>query len=147
MFDYHLRTQQRAQFRAMIRPSFIALVSLSLVCGAFSFLHPDAVSFSPKNWFPRDLQRLETLSFQSAQRRPKPLAFSDGKGMVAGASSSLAVHAGTEALKKGGNAMDACLTTALAGTNSVCVSTKYFWTVKLLRPVLQFSVSYFNHVP
>ena len=126
MFDYLLRTQEHAQFRAMNRPCFIALVSLSLVGGAFAFLHPDAVSFSPKTWYPRDLQRLETLSFQSAQRRPKPLAFSDGKGMVAGASSSLAVHAGTEALKKGGNAMDACLTTALAGTSSVRVSTKYF---------------------
>jgi len=41
------------------------------------------------------------------------LAFSDGKGLVAGTSSALAVHAGTEALRKGGNAVDACLTTAL----------------------------------
>lgn len=124
--DYLLGTQGRARFNAMNRLIFVALVFLSLVCGTFAFLHPDAVSFSPKTWFPRDLQRLEALSFQSAQRRPKPLAFSDGKGMVAGASSSLAVHAGTEALKKGGNAMDACLTTALTGTKSVRGSTKHF---------------------
>lgn len=104
----------------------VALVFLSLGCGAFAFLHPEAVSFSPKAWFPRDLQRLEALSLQSAQRRPKALAFSDGKGMVAGTSNSLAVHAGTEALKKGGNAMDACLTTALTGTKSVRGSTKQF---------------------
>ena len=107
-------------------PILVTLVFLSLMCGTFAFLHPDAVSFSPKTWFSRDLQRLEALSLQSAQRRPKPLAFSNGKGLVAGTSSSLAVYAGTEALKKGGNAMDACLTTALTGTNSVRGSTKHF---------------------
>ena len=142
--DYLLRTQGRARFNTMNRIISVALVFLSLGCGAFAFLHPEAVSFSPKAWFPRDLQRLEALSLQSAQRRPKPLAFSDGKGMVAGTSNSLAVHAGTEALKKGGNAMDACLTTALTGTKSVCESTKHVWTVK--PQCLQFSSSYFNHV-
>jgi len=123
--DYLLRTQSRAQFSVMNRLFFVALVFLSLVSESLAFLHPDAVSISPKTWFPRDLRRLEALSLQSGQRRPKPLAFSDGKGMVAGASSSLAVHAGTEALKKGGNAMDACLTTALTGTKSVRGLTKH----------------------
>lgn len=103
----------------MNRLIFVGLVILSLMCGTFAFLHPEAVSFSPKTWFPRDLQRLEALSLQNSQRRPKPLAFSDGKGLVAGTSSSMAVHAGTETLKKGGNAMDACLTTALTGTNAL----------------------------
>ncbi|KAJ7385719.1 glutathione hydrolase [Desmophyllum pertusum] len=85
-----------------------------MVYDAFAFLPPpETVSFSPKTWLQRDLQRLEALSLQYPQRRPKPLAFSDGKGLVAGTSSALAVHAGTEALRKGGNAMDACLTTAL----------------------------------
>ncbi|KAL9969304.1 hypothetical protein ACROYT_G021503 [Oculina patagonica] len=97
----------------MNRPIFLALVILLSVCSAFAFLPPEAVSFSPKTWLHRDLQRLEALSLQNSQRRPKPLAFSDGKGLVAGTSSAMAVHAGTEALKKGGNAMDACLTTAL----------------------------------
>lgn len=145
--DYLLRTQGRTvQRSAMNRLMFVALVFLSLGCGAFAFFHPEAVSFSPKAWFPRDLQRLEALSLQSARRRPKPLAFSDGKGMVAGTSSSLAVHAGTEALKKGGNAMDACLTTALTGTTSVRGSTNTF---KLFIPsvsslVVLTSITYFR---
>ena len=99
--------------------TFVGLLLVGYAFSAFAFLPPESVSFSPRTWFPRDFDRLETLSLQSSQRRPKPLAFSDGKGLVAGTSSALAVHAGTEALKKGGNAMDACLTTALTGSIDV----------------------------
>ena len=84
-------------------------------CARSASLSPESVSFSPKTWFPKDFQRLEALSLSNSHRRPKALAFSDGKGMVAGTSNGLAVHAGKEALRKGGNAMDACLTTALTG--------------------------------
>ena len=119
----------------MNRPNFVVLVSLLLVCATFAFLPPDAVSFSPKTWFHRDLQRLEALSLQFSQRRPKPLAFSDGKGLVAGANSALAVHAGVEALKKGGNAMDACLTTAMTGTYTLLCSSKHFSKVTQLKPI------------
>ena len=100
----------------MNQPNFVALLILGFVFSAFALLPPESVSFSPKTWFPGDFQRLEALSLQYSQRRPKPLAFSDGKGLVAGTNGPMAVHAGTEALKKGGNAMDACLTTALTGS-------------------------------
>ena len=108
-----------------------------LICFAFAHLNANAfqrrVSLSPKTWFPRDFRRLQAL--QSVPRRPKPLAFSDGKGLVAGTSNPLAVHAGTEALSKGGNAMDACLTTALTGkTISVtCLFMTLSWLWKTVR--------------
>lgn len=105
----------KAHTSAMNRTTFLALVGLISVYGTDAFLPPEEVSLSPKTWFQRDLQRLEELSLYNSQRRPKPLAFSGGKGLVAGSGNALAVHAGKEALKKGGNAMDACLTTALTG--------------------------------
>lgn len=116
----------------MNRPIYVVLAILLLQCGTFGFLPPEAVSFSPKTWFQRDFKRLEALSLQYSQRRPKPLAFSSGNGLVAGTSSALAVHAGTEALKKGGNAMDACLTTALTGMHPLLWYIKHFLTVKQL---------------
>ena len=106
--------------------NFKALLLLGFALGAFASLPPESVSFSPKTWFPRDFQRLEALSLHYSHRRPKPLAFSDGKGLVAGTSSALAVHAGTEALRKGGNAVDACLTTALTGIFEFLSSVKIF---------------------
>lgn len=126
--DYLLRTRGGARSSAMNWPLFVALSVSLMVYDAFAFLPPpETVSFSPKTWLQRDLHRLEALSLQYPQRRPKPLAFSDGKGLVAGTSSALAVHAGTEALRKGGNAMDACLTTALTGTHTLL---SVLWSVK-----------------
>lgn len=106
-----------AHTSTMNRQNFESLLLLGFFLGAFALLPPESVSFSPKTWSSRDFQRLEGLSLPLNSRgRPKPLAFSDGKGLVAGTSSAMAVHAGKEALRKGGNAMDACLTTALTGT-------------------------------
>lgn len=93
-----------------------ATLSVILLCVASASVPPESTSFSPKTWAVDDFQRLEALSLLNSRRRPKPLAFSDGKGMVAGTGNGLAVHAGKEALRKGGNAMDACLTTILTGT-------------------------------
>lgn len=93
-----------------------ATLSVILLYVASASVPPESTSFSPKTWAVDDFQRLEALSLLNSRRRPKPLAFSDGKGMVAGTGNALAVHAGKEALRKGGNAMDACLTTILTGT-------------------------------
>ena len=93
-----------------------ATISVILCYVASASLPPERISFSPKTWAADDFQRLEALSLVNSRRRPKPLAFSDGKGMVAGTGNGLAVYAGKEALRKGGNAMDACLTTILTGT-------------------------------
>ena len=71
-------------------------------------------SLSPSTWPKEEYQRLETISLRE-NPRPKPLAFSDVEGLVAGTTSALAVHAGADALRKGGNAMDACISTAMAG--------------------------------
>lgn len=90
-----------------------ATISVILCYVASASLPPERISFSPKTWAADDFQRLEALSLLNSRRQPKPLAFSDGKGMVAGTGNGLAVYAGKEALRKGGNAMDACLTTIL----------------------------------
>lgn len=76
------------------------------------------ISLSPATWPQGEYERLERMTL-SRFERPKPLAVSDGKGLVAGTTEPLAVHSGMDALRKGGNAMDACLATALTGTNSV----------------------------
>ena len=73
------------------------------------------ISLSPATWPQGEYERLERMTL-SRFERPKPLAVSDGKGLVAGTTEPLAVHSGMDALRKGGNAMDACLATALTGT-------------------------------
>ena len=72
------------------------------------------ISLSPANWTQEEYDRLERMSLNRYER-PKPLAVSEGRGMVAGTTEPFAVHSGMDALRKGGNAMDACLATALAG--------------------------------
>ena len=72
------------------------------------------VSLSPATWPSGEFDRLERMSL-SRYERPKPLAVSEGKGLVAATTVPFAVHSGMDAMRKGGNAMDACLATALAG--------------------------------
>ena len=72
------------------------------------------VSLSPGTWPKEEFKRVERFNLLKTFR-PKPLGFSDGKGLVAGTTQPFAVHAGMDALRKGGNAMDACLATALTG--------------------------------
>ena len=76
------------------------------------------VSLSPKTWPQGEFDRLERMTLNRIER-PKPLAVSNGKGLIAGTTEPLAVHSGIDALRKGANAMDACLATALAGTKEV----------------------------
>lgn len=78
------------------------------------FAFKDGVSLSPKDWPKDDLDRLKSYTAQ-LYHSPKPLAVSHGHGVVSGTTNSLAVHAGVYALEQGGNAMDACVATALTG--------------------------------
>lgn len=93
---------------------FLAMALLNFVHGK-SMPLKHAISLSPETWLIGEQQRYETLSLRQHNSRPKPLAFSNGKGLVAGTDSPLAIHAGLHALRRGGSAMDACLTTALTG--------------------------------
>lgn len=70
------------------------------------------VTLSPDKWPKEDFDRLKNYTAQTFQT-PKPLAVSRGLGVISGTSNSLAVHAGLVALEQGGNAMDACVATAL----------------------------------
>lgn len=83
------------------------------------------ISLSPANWTQEEYDRLERMSLNRYER-PKPLAVSEGRGIVAGTTEPFAVHSGMDALRKGGNAMDACLATALAGI--INASWKSWWT-------------------
>lgn len=78
------------------------------------------VSLSPATWPQGEFERLEKMTLNRFER-PKPLAVSAGKGLVAGTTEPLAVHSGMDALRKGGNAMDACLATALTGIKTSAV--------------------------
>lgn len=65
---------------------------------------------SPANWPEGELKKYTKLGLET--NLPKPAAPASN-GMVAGAFSPLAIRSGVEALKKGGNAADAALTTSL----------------------------------
>ena len=95
--------------------------TLLLVTAALIFLKTvrSDISWSPKTWPPNEFDRMERMTLNRFER-PKPLAVSNGKGLVAGTTEPFAVHSGMDALRKGGTAMDACLATALAGTQKVC---------------------------
>jgi gamma-glutamyltranspeptidase/glutathione hydrolase len=72
--------------------------------------------FSPGRWTQQDRDRylaLQAVSYNDAPKRLDKVAVS-AKGMIAGTSDPLAVHAGLEVLRRGGSAADAALTTALA---------------------------------
>src|SRR4051812_47575503 len=67
---------------------------------------------SPEQWPDRD----EYLAREAARIPGQPATenLHAGKAMIVGMTNPLAVHAGLEALKRGGSAADAVLTTALA---------------------------------
>ena len=96
--------------------------TLLLVTAALIFLKTvrSDISLSPKTWLPNEFDRMERMTLNRFER-PKPLAVSNGKGLVAGTTEpfTCTVHSGMEALRKGGTAMDACLATALAGIQKV----------------------------
>ncbi len=66
---------------------------------------------SPASWPPAERDRY--LALENDWGSPRPGASAE-HGMVAGTSGPLAIHAGVQALKRGGNAADAALTTSLA---------------------------------
>lgn len=91
---------------------FLVLTTLWIASSQSYDAHP--VSLSPSMWDAETFRRLEAMLLRK-NPRPKPLEFSKDQGIVSGTTSVLSVHAGTEALRKGGNAMDACIATAMAG--------------------------------
>lgn len=96
---------------------FIQIIMLYLITGIEISIRAnprEKISLSPATWPREEYLRLETISLRK-NPRPKPLAYSDAQGLVAGTTNALAVHAGADALRKGGNAMDACIATAMAG--------------------------------
>jgi hypothetical protein len=107
----------------------------------------EKISLSPATWPQEQFQRLETISLRK-NPRPKPLAFSGVEGLVAGTTSALAVHAGTDALRKGGNAMDACIATAMAGKEKrllkLVILCEFLTEVQLVRTKLEKRIQ-FDH--
>ena len=66
---------------------------------------------SPARWGEAELRRFAELTATSGQFKPTAVG---GKGVVVGTTRASAIRAGVEALRQGGNAMDAVCTTALA---------------------------------
>jgi len=71
----------------------------------------EAMNLSPANWPAGELEEYAKLNQSFGVPKPSVEA---KQGMVVGTSGALAVRAGIEALKQGGSAADAALTTALA---------------------------------
>lgn len=68
------------------------------------------MDLSPTGWPRGELEKYSQLNLVTGVPKPPVEA---NKGMVVGACGPLAIRAGVEALKKGGNAVDAALTTSL----------------------------------
>jgi len=78
-------------------------------------LLPAAVGFAPGDWPKQDLERYSELQNPLAyMRRELPTSATSSEAMIVSTSEPLAIHAGFEALRHGGNAVDAALTTSLA---------------------------------
>jgi gamma-glutamyltranspeptidase/glutathione hydrolase len=86
----------------------ICLVFLPWGCSKKS---PGTKDLSPAVWPEGELEKYAKLNLQSGVPK-SPVEASNG--MVVGTFGPLAIRAGVEALKKGGNAVDAALTTSLA---------------------------------
>ncbi len=87
------------------------------------------IDLSPRTWTASDRQHFDTLTRNWV--RPVPLAYGT-RGMIAGTSGAAAVRAGLEALKRGGTAIDAALTHAMADVvllSACCVSHAGFMTL------------------
>ncbi|XP_031558591.1 uncharacterized protein LOC116294999 [Actinia tenebrosa] len=107
----HVQTNQKGlEFSKMVRSHLLVYFCMfwTIYCPKMSA----SVTLSPESWPEGEYERFERLNLIK-DYRPKPLAFSSGKGMVAGTTNAFAVHVGMDALRKGGNAMDACLSTAI----------------------------------
>lgn len=78
---------------------------------AFVMSGSGAADLDPAHWPSDVMARLRQLQNMN-QLSPRSMA--TGKGVVAGTTGPLAVHAGVEALRQGGNAMDACIATSAA---------------------------------
>ncbi|MDH4270358.1 MAG: gamma-glutamyltransferase [Candidatus Aminicenantes bacterium] len=89
----------------------IILIAWTVVGGGFAAQTPPIGSrLSPDQW-PRE-ERERYLALEDDIGKPAAAAVGS-KGMVAGTSNPFAIHAGLEALKQGGSAADAVLTSAL----------------------------------
>lgn len=100
---------------------FYIILSVVLYVDSKTLKKP-AISLSPLSWDAEVFSRLETISMRK-NTRPKPLVYSKKQGLVSGTTSVLAVHAGIEALRNGGNAMDACIATSMAGKPTLFLAT------------------------
>lgn len=98
---------------------FSVILLFSLLCAVVGCNpspagQPATVNLSPTHWAKGETEKyLELNQFQLVE--PELIHMDTGQnGMVVGVSSAPAVHAGLEALRQGGSAADAALTTALA---------------------------------
>ena len=104
--------------RALISLSSLVLLHSVMSLGLYAQTPEAAAHYRPDQWPKQDLSRYLTLQngFDPELRKHlEPERSATGsRAMIVGTSEPLAIHAGLEALRHGGNAADAALTTALA---------------------------------
>jgi gamma-glutamyltranspeptidase / glutathione hydrolase len=86
---------------------FVAIAALVLAFAQMTF----ASDLSPEKWNPADKKRAEAL--EMSPFAPQARAVEGPLAIISDTSSPIAVHAGSEELKQGGNAADAAATVAL----------------------------------
>ena len=96
--------------RTIVFSISLLLCVLFLVSGCKKTPYKE-VNLSPENWLEGELEKYTKLNQIYGQ--PKLVAESS-KGMISGAIEPLSIHAGLLALKQGGSAADAVMTTAIA---------------------------------
>ena len=96
--------------------SIILLLFFTVLPQRCSRRSPAEANLSPTHWPKGDLEEYTALN--KTADRPHPLAESQ-KAMIVGTTGALAIRAGLEALKQGGSAVDAAITTALT---QVCLA-------------------------
>ena len=88
------------------------VVAAATAMGATGVGVQDPVDLSPRAWPDGELERYWAISANSAGHKEA----TGRRGIVAGTSGAVAVRAGLEALRQGGSAADAVLTTAMSQT-------------------------------
>nr|BAJ96877.1 predicted protein [Hordeum vulgare subsp. vulgare] len=97
---------------------FVAVSSASHVASAAGAACPSSlarvspISLSPATWPAGELDKYTALNLASDQDKPEGSASAQG-GIVTGTAEALAVHVGTDCLRKGGNAIDCALAVSL----------------------------------
>ncbi len=108
-----MRSSSTARLRALGIAGVLSAAAALVAASGASPQGATAVDLSPERWSDGELETYDRLL--QGRAPPPALTFASGsQGAISGTSGAPAVRAGLEALRQGGSAADAVLTTSLA---------------------------------